>query len=159
MVEIISKRDGSRREDAAMKRLIEQNRATITRLADHISGGSYSAGKAPKPKPQAKGLIIHSVGGARPAVEASPRIRISLNGRVIMVDENSGRQLHHIGDLRRRDGNDFFLLATKANHYFSPVDEDIAAALAGLDGGQLGPDYGESRPSSDASQRACRAQL
>ena len=46
MVEIISKRDGSRREDAAMRRLIEQNRATITRLADHISGGSYSAGKA-----------------------------------------------------------------------------------------------------------------
>ncbi|CDX61181.1 hypothetical protein LCM4577_14320 [Mesorhizobium sp. LCM 4577] len=54
MVEIISKRDGSRREDVAMKRLIEQNRATITRLADHISGGSYSAGKAPKPKRRQK---------------------------------------------------------------------------------------------------------
>ncbi|TIN30893.1 MAG: hypothetical protein E5Y25_33040, partial [Mesorhizobium sp.] len=67
MVEIISKRDGSRREDAAMKRLIEQNRATITRLADHLTGGSYSAGKAQKPKAQAKGLIIHSLGSAGPA--------------------------------------------------------------------------------------------
>lgn len=153
MVEIISKRDGSRREDVAMKRLIEQNRATITRLADHISGGSYSAGKAPKPKPQAKGLIIHSVGSARPAVEASPTIRISLNGRVIMVDENSGRQLHHIGDLRSRDGSDVFVLATKANQYFSPVDEGIAAALADLDGGRLGPDYGEDQLAADIGNR------
>ena len=153
MVEIISKRDGSRREDVAMKRLIEQNRATITRLADHISGGSYSAGKVPKPKPEAQGLIIHSVGSARPAVEASPRIRISLNGRVIMVDENSGRQLHHIGDLRRRDGSDVFVLATKANRYFSPVDEEIAAALADLDGGRLGPDYGEEQLAADIGNR------
>ena len=30
MVEIISKRDGSRREDVAMKRLIEQNRGSPT---------------------------------------------------------------------------------------------------------------------------------
>lgn len=153
MVEIISKRDGSRREDVAMKRLIEQNRATITRLADHISGGSYSAGKAPKPKPQAKGLIIHSVGTARPAVEASPRIRISLNGRVIMVDENSGRQLHHIGDLRSRDGSDVFVLATKANQYFSPVDKDIAVALADLDGGRLGADYGEEQLAAEIGNR------
>ncbi|RAZ71644.1 hypothetical protein [Mesorhizobium atlanticum] len=153
MVEIISKRDGSRREDAAMRRLIEQNRATITRLADHISGGSYSAGKAAKPKPEAKGLIIHSVGSARSAIEASTRIRISLNGRVIMVDENSGRQLHHIGDLKRRDGNDVFVLATKANHYFSPVDEDIAAALADLDGGRLEADYGEEQLAADIGNR------
>ena len=49
-----------------------------------------------------------------------------------MVDENSGRQLHHIGDLRFRDGSDVFVLATKANQYFSPVDEGIAAALSDL---------------------------
>jgi len=153
MVEIISKRDGSRREDAAMRRLIEQNRATITRLADHISGGGYSAGKAPKPKPQAKGLIIHAVGGARPAAEACPRIRVSLNGRVVAVDENSGRQLHHIGDLRHRDGCDVFVLATKANQYFSPVDDDIAAALADFDGGRLGPDYGEEQLAADIGNR------
>ncbi|MGX5799773.1 hypothetical protein ACWGS9_00830 [Bradyrhizobium sp. Arg314] len=153
MVEIISKRDGSRREDAAIKRLIEQNRATITRLADHISGGSYSAGKTAKPKPEAKGLIIHSVGSARPTADANPRVRISLNGRVIAVDENSGRQLHHIGDLRRRDGTDVFVLATKVNQYFSPVDEDIAAALADLDGGRLGADYGEEQLAADIGNR------
>ena len=45
MVEIISKRDGPRREDIQVKRLIEQNRSTIVRLADQISGGGYSASK------------------------------------------------------------------------------------------------------------------
>jgi len=153
MVEIISKRDGSRREDAAIKRLIEQNRATITRLADHISGGGYSAGKAAKPKPEAKGLIIHAGGSTRPAADVNLRVRISLNGRVIAVDENSGRQLHHIGDIRRRDGNDVFVLATKANQYFSPVDEDIAAALADLDGRRLAPGHGEEQLAADIGNR------
>ena len=153
MVEIISKGDGSRREDAAIKRLIEQNRTIITRLADHISAGGYSAGKAAKPKPEAKGLIIHVGSSARPTADANPKVRISLNGRVIVVDEDSSRQLHHIGDLRRRNGAEVFVLATKENQYFSPVDEDIAAALADLDGSQLGPDYGEEQLAAEIGNR------
>ena len=104
MVEIISRRDGPRREDVQVKRLIEQNRPTIERIADQISGGGYSASRRPRQQPKAEGLIIHVGGGPPAAAEASPSIRVTMNGRVISVDCNTGRQLHHIGDVRDRDG-------------------------------------------------------
>ena len=131
MVEIISKRDGPRREDVQVKRLIEQNRSTIARLADQISGGGYSASRKPRQQPKAEGLIIHVGGSAATATEASPSIRVTMNGRVISKDQNTGRQLHHIGDVRNRNGEQIFVLATKQNGFFSPVDETIAEALAG----------------------------
>lgn len=153
MVEIISKSGGPRREDARVKHLIEQNRATITRIADHISAGSYSVSKAARPKRQAEGLIIHVGSRTKPVAEVKPNIRISLNGRVVAVDQNTGRQLHHIGELRRRDGVEIFVLATKANQFFSPVDDNFAAALLDLDGTRLGPDYGEDRLVADIGKR------
>ena len=136
MVEIISKRDGPRREDMQVKRLIEQNRSTIVRLADQISGGGYSASRKPRQQPKAEGLIIH-VGGSAASAEASPSIRVTMNGRVISKDQNTGRQLHHIGDVRDRNGEQIFVLATKQNGFFSPVDETVAEALAELDGAHL----------------------
>lgn len=149
MVEIISKRDGPRREDVQIKRLIEQNRSTIVQLADQISGGGYSASRQPRRQPKADGLIIHV--GASPATvtEAKPSIRVTMNGRVISKDQNTGRQLHHIGDVRNRDGNQIFVLATKQNGFFSPVDETIAAALTGLDGAHLTATYSEEQLAAD----------
>ena len=152
MVEIISRANGPGRGDAEVRRLIENNRATITRLADHLSGGSYSAGKKPRPEPQAEGLVVHVVGSA-PREEAKPAIRVSLNGRVVVVDENCGRQLHHVGDIRRLNGCETFLLATKENRFFAPVEEPIASALADLDGRRLEHDYGEETLASDISRR------
>ena len=35
----------SRRDDIAAKQLIERNRATIDKLADHLSAGAYSASR------------------------------------------------------------------------------------------------------------------
>ncbi|TIT31105.1 MAG: hypothetical protein E5W78_13350, partial [Mesorhizobium sp.] len=96
MVEIISKRDGPRREDLQVKRLIEQNRSTIVRLADQISGGGYSASRKPRQQPKTKGLIIHVGGSTAPVAEARPSIQVTMNGRVISKDQNTGRQLHHI---------------------------------------------------------------
>jgi len=46
-----------------------------------------------------------------------------------------------------------FVLATKANQYFSPVDEDIAAALADLDGRRLAPGHGEEQLAADIGNR------
>lgn len=149
MVEIISKRDGPRREDVQVKRLIEQNRSTIVQLADQISGGGYSASRKPRQKPQAEGLIIHVGGGSSVAAEAAPSIRISINGRVVSVDQNTGRQLHHIGDIRNRDGVQVFVLATKQNGFFSPVDEAIAQALAEVDGSRLDGTYTEQQFAAD----------
>jgi len=154
MVEIISKSDGPRRQDAEVKRLIEQNRGTITRIADHISGGGYSAGKARRQAPAepAKRLIIHAA-SSRAAVEAKPSVRVSLNGRVVAVDENSGRQLHHLGDIRSRDGAETFVLATRANQYFSPVEEPIAALLADLDGSSVADGEGEDALAAEIGRR------
>jgi hypothetical protein len=149
MVDIISKRDGPRREDVPLKQLIEQNRGIITRLADQISGGSYSASKKPRSKPQAKGLIIHVGSSSQSSDEIQPTIRISGNGRVIAVDLNSGRQLHHIGDMRLRDGADVFVLATKKNGFIAPVDAPIAEALAEIDGTRLDTAYTEERLAAD----------
>ena len=145
MVEIISKRSGPRREDAPLKRLIEQNRTTIARLADQISNGAYSASKRQREKPKPEGLIIHVGGGSADRGEAKPEIRVSLNGRVIAVDQNTGRQIHHIGEIRRRDGVETFVLATRENGFFSPVDETVAAALAPLDGTRLGASFDEEQ--------------
>jgi hypothetical protein len=149
MVEIISKRDGPRREDVQVKRLIEQNRSTIVKLADQISGGGYSASRKPRQEPKAEGLIIHVGGGSAPAAEAKPSIHVTMNGRVISKDQNTGRQLHHIGDIRNRDGDHVFVMATKQNGFFSPVDEIIAEALVDLDGSRLTATYTEEQLAAD----------
>ncbi|WP_287097219.1 hypothetical protein [Mesorhizobium sp.] len=149
MVEIISKRDGPRREDVQVKRLIEQNRSTIVRLADQISGGGYSASRKPRQQPKAEGLIIHVGGSAAHVAEAKPSIHVTMNGRVISKDQNTGRQLHHIGDIRNRGGDQTFVLATKQNGFFSPVDEIIAEALADLDGSRLASTYTEEQLAAD----------
>jgi len=153
MVEIISKRDGPRREDVQVKRLIEQNRATIVRLADQISGGGYSASKASRQAPQAEGLIIHVGGGSPAAREARPSIRVSLNSRVIAIDQNTGRQLHHIGEIRDRGTGQFFVLATKENGFFSPVDEAVAEALAEFDGARLDTAHTEEQLAADIGKK------
>lgn len=141
MVEIFSKQDGPRREDAQVRRLLQQNRGVITQLADQISGGRYSESKKPKQLPQAEGLIIHIGGSAKPAPEPEPKIRLTTNGRVIAVDVPSGRQLQHFGDIRDRRDLKIFVLATTANGYIAPLEEAMTEALADLDGVVLGSSY------------------
>jgi len=143
MVEIISKRDGPRREDVQARRLIEQNRNVITKLADHLSGGRYSESKKPKLAPQAEGLIIHIGGGPAPSLqpEPEPRIRVTSNGRVIVVDVNSGRQLQHFGNIHEVNGARIFALATTDKGFIAPIDDATLEALADLDGVCLGPFY------------------
>ncbi len=134
-MEIISRGNGPRREDEQAKRLIAANRPTIERLADRLSNGAYSARKTAKPqRPEASGLIIHTARATAIVDPPKPFVRVAVNGRVSMVDANTGRQLHHLGDLRRRDGRERFVLATRENGFFSPVEDDLAAALAELDG-------------------------
>lgn len=145
MVEIFSKRDTPRSDDVRLRRLIEQNRPTITRIADHISAGAYSAGKTRPQAPQPDGLIIHTNTTLRTDTDVAPVIRISVNGRVSSMDGNSGRQLHHIGDIRCRNGVESFVLATIANGFIAPLDEDIAVKLTDLDERRLDPEYGEDQ--------------
>jgi hypothetical protein len=153
MVEIFSKRDGPRREDAQIKRLIEQNRGLITKLADQLSNGRYSQSQKPREIPQAQGLIIHI--GGQPAAPAAPqpRVRVTPNGRVIAVDESSGRQLQHFGDIRKTSAGKTFALAIARNRYIAPLDEATAEALADMDGVTIGISYGSDELATDIGRR------
>jgi hypothetical protein len=142
MVDIISKRSGPRTEDVAARQVIARNRQTIERIADQISNGGYSANKARKaaPKePEATGLIMSDLGAARRGSEPErPYVRVSPNGRVVVVDDNTNLQMHFLGQLRRSDGVTRFVLATAENGFLSPLDADLAGRLAALDGAPMG---------------------
>lgn len=146
MVEIFSRGDGQRPQDARLKAFLDQNRSTITKIADHLSNGQYSANKQPKPKaePEASGKIIHALGGlASSAAEQRPCVRATVNGRVIVVDDNSGRQLYYLGEIRRRDNQIMFLLARAENGFSAPLTDPFVEKLDDLDRALLAPDGGE----------------
>jgi len=133
MVEIISKSGGPRREEAAAKQFIRENAATINKIADQLSGGRRRTLPGSEP-PRAEAFVQR--GRASPARDAEkrPYTKVSLNGRVIAVDFNSGRQLHHIGEMRGQGPTRRFLLATRENRFFTPLDDDLLVVLNDLDG-------------------------
>ena len=134
MVEIISKPNGPRREDAAAKHFIRENAGTINKIAQQLSGGRIrslsNAETTPAPP------VAPRRGPALPSrdSEKKPYVKISLNGRVIAVDFNSGRQLHHFGEIRGHGPTRRFLLATRENRFFTPLEDDLRALLRDLDG-------------------------
>lgn len=138
MVDIFSKSDGPRREDVTAKRIISENKSTIHRLADQISGGEFSRSRAAmakaKEEPKPEGLNIHIMGGATSPRVQEPVVRVTLNGRVILVDANSGTQIQLIGQMRAKDGQKFFALATKQNGFISPLEEETEKLLGDLNG-------------------------
>ena len=152
MVEIASKRSGRRAEDVRARALIEKNRDTITRLADQFSGGAYSAARraaAAPTEPQGSGLIVSDLGASPRSATPRPYVRISPNRRVVVVDIETSRQMHHLGELRRIDGSLRFVLATKANGFFAPLDADLAERLATLDGVPIGAARSEAALASE----------
>jgi hypothetical protein len=154
MVEIVSRRGGPRREDVEARRVIKSNWGTIERLADQISQGAYSASKQaarPAADPAPEGKVICDMGAPRPAAEPAPYVRVSPNKRVVVVDYETGRQMHHVGDVRRRDGVWRFDLATRENGFFAPVDADVAARLASLDGVVMGGERDDAALAAEIS--------
>lgn len=133
-MDIISKKSGPRAEDQQAKQHIQRNWGTIEKLADTLSGGKYSADKAKKaaPPPQAQGLII--VDQARPRMPdvPEPYLRISMNGRVVVADTNSGVQMHFLGQIKRQNGEMRFTLATAENGFISPLEPEFQEKLADL---------------------------
>jgi hypothetical protein len=134
MVHIISKRDGPRREDVAAKAFLRENRAKIDGLANALTGGRWQELRNPKPaaQPEASGRLWYTA-PSRPS-EPAPYVRISLNGRVVVADEASGRQLLFIGGIRGSGPTRHFVLATKDNGFFDPIEAEAGAALEELDG-------------------------
>jgi hypothetical protein len=133
MVEIISKSDGPRGEDAAAKHFIRENAATINKIANQLSGGRRMTLPGSE-APRADDFIKRGRTSPTRNAEKSPYTKVSLNGRVIAVDFNSGRQLHHIGEIRGQGPTRRFLLATLENRFFTPLDDDLLVVLSDLDG-------------------------
>src|SRR5262245_47783190 len=135
MVYIISKRDGPRKEDAAAKHVIDRNRATIDGIANQLTGGRWQAMRNPTPQPQQPPASskLHFA-PARGADVPEPALRISLNGRVVVMDLLSGKQLHFLGQVRGTGQAKRFALATSENGFHAVVGAELRDALAGLDG-------------------------
>lgn len=144
MVDIISKRDGPRREDVAAKRVLQENRGTIHKMMDHLTGGQLSSSqKKPAPAPETDRLIIHTGRATDACDTVSPYVRISVNGRVVVADQETSRQLHFLGEIRGPRRNQRFTLATKENGFYALIEEDLEAKIADLDGKEVTQGFSE----------------
>lgn len=147
-LDIFSKRDGPRLEDAKAKRLLSENAGTIRKLADQISNGGYSRMRADEARrkegPKPEGLIIHDLKAPRRVDDPEPYVKVSLNNRVVLVDRSTGRQLQMLGEIRGNFLSKGFVLATRENGFFSPIDDETMAAIGHLDQTKITSDYTES---------------
>jgi hypothetical protein len=145
MVYIISKRDGPRREEVAAKDFIQKNRTRIDAVANHLTGGRWQELRNPtsSPQPQPSGKLWLTP-PSRPR-EAEPYVRISLNGRVVIADLASGRQLDFVGELRGKGQSRYFALATRVNGIFDSLDDGIYEVLADLEGLSVPDEASEER--------------
>ncbi len=135
MVTIISKQDGPRLEDIPQYRAIQKNRPIIQGLINQLTGGGLSRTAKPQGEPEANSTkSIHVMGSQPASARGQPVVRISLNDRVVIMDNLHARQLLHLGNLRYTDSGKTFFVATKDNGFFSPVDPEIAEVLSDLDG-------------------------
>ena len=150
-----SRLSSERPEDKQAQAHIKRNWGTIEKLADTLSGGKYSADKAKKaaPAPQAQGLII--VDQARPKLPDTPvpYLRISMNGRVVLADDSSGIQLHFLGQIKRVNGAQRFILATAENGFIAPLDPELSAKLADLADLTINQNYSEEALAEDIRMR------
>ena len=154
-MDIISKKSGPRAEDQQAKQHLQRNWGTIEKLADTLSGGKYSADKAKKAAalPQASGLIIVDQARPRLADVPEPYLRISTNGRVVIADTNSGIQMHFLGELKRVNGEVRFIIATKENGFFTPLNDDLYEKIADLAGLPVCRSYSEDDLAQDIKTR------
>lgn len=153
MVTIISKQDGPRKGEAELKHTIQQNRGTIDALARTLSGniGGRSAQQTVA-KPQAS-TTTHSYRKTSSEGEAKPYVRVSLNGRVVIVDFETGNQIHHLGEVRGKGEAARFRLATKENGFYAPLDADICDHLRDIDGVAVTDGAAEDKLKKDIEER------
>src|SRR5260370_19098419 len=131
MVEIITKRNGPRKEEAAARRFLRENSATRMKIGNQLSGGRLPEKPVVNPM-QGTPAIRRACAAPSRTEDRRPYTSISLNGRVIVIDFNSGRQLDYIGEIRGQGGGRRFLLATTGNLFFSPLAPPLQQLLGCL---------------------------
>ncbi len=146
-MDIFSKREGPRPEDVRARKLIAENSGAIRKLADQISNGGFTkmrqAQARGKQEQNPEGLLIYSMSARKVADDPDPVVRVSLNGRVVLFDRTSGRQIQLLGQIFRKDGSRRFVLATEENGYISPVNSEVQVLLAPYDSREFGVDFTE----------------
>ncbi len=153
MVTIISKQEGPSKREAELKHTLKENRATIEGMAGALKRGPM-AHLAPQPSvqaPAASGTTSVFYRKTSSEGEAKPYVRVSMNGRVVLVDYETGNQLHHLGDVRGKGAAARFALATKANGFYAAVDDEIGTALTSLDGRTIPDRVAEETFKADVS--------
>lgn len=160
MVDIISKRDGPRREDERARRMIQANQGAITQIADHLTQGGYSANRRAKAQaasapPPPDGKLIHDgAAGRRVSQDTGDiRIKISVNNRVVAYDCGSGRQVHFLGEIRQQESTRYFALASRENGFFSGLPDDVSDRIGELDGQIIDQACPESLLAEEISER------
>ncbi len=110
--------------------------------------------RQPPKAPQPDGLILHDLAaGTASSTTQQPYVRVSLNGRVVVVDGETSKQLHFLGELRDGPEGRKFLLATRENRFFSPLEEDLSASLADFDHRVVGGGYSEEDLAAEIADR------
>lgn len=155
MVYVVTRGDGPRKEDVEARRVITQNRATIEKLADHLTGGggAWRQRLRPPVAPAEEARTGRSAATPSRTREPRPYIRISANDRVVVVDLETSRQLAFLGEIRGGRGARRFVLATAANGFFSPLAAEQCAALGDCDGQPLPDEAAEERLKVDLAGR------
>lgn len=136
MVEIISKRSEPSDDDLRLRHVLKQNRSTIHALTKVLTGGEASPSPAPI-VPSTSASASYSFASPSGSGEARPYVRISMNGRVVLVDYESGRQMAHLGDVRSGEKGSVFRLASRRNGAFAPLSDGLELRLLWLDGCSL----------------------
>lgn len=156
-MDIFSKRDGPRIEDAQAKRMLKENAGTIRKLADQISNGGYSRMRAEdarrKQEPKPDGLMIHDFKGPASTDAPVPYVKISINNRVVLVDSNNGRQLQLLGEIRGNFMRKTFVFATKENGFISPIEEGTRESISDLENIEITSSYSEKDLAKDLEER------
>ena len=155
MIHIISKKDGPRREDVVAKRMIKENRSTIEALANQFSGGTYSKMRQPPKPKEPEELVRRHYGSTNKETKSDhpAYIRVSLNGRVVVVDGDTSKQLHFLGEIRFLDDAQAFVLATKENKFFSPMESELSMKLADFDHKPITADFTEEDLVSELKEK------
>ena len=140
MVDIISPRDGPLPQDARAKKFLAENRQTVTRLADQLTSGGYSAAKQEKQRRDNEAKAAREIAEMTPSLPARARdsgevsVKVSVNNRVVAYDQGSGRQVALLGEIRREGPYRYFAVASRENGFLSPPDDETLASIIELDG-------------------------
>lgn len=166
MAYIHGKKDGPGPEDLPNIRAVRENRHVIRAMVQQLTGNSPAARGGQgccragtcehghgQEQSNTNGKSSIFLGSTSPRHTPRPVVRVTFNGRVLVIDDNSNRQLLFLGNIRRGPQGQRFVLATRENGYSAVVEDGIRETLADLDGVLLSDAFDADDLSDEVSTR------